>query len=37
MPIEGSDGRTLRLDDVANVKWDHQPLIGDAVINDGPA
>src|ERR671920_184415 len=24
-----------RLDDVANVKWDSQPLIGDAVVNDG--
>ena len=26
----------LRLGDVANVVEDHQPLIGDAVINDGP-
>src|ERR687893_152957 len=34
-PLEGSDGSNLRLDDVANVKWDSQPLIGDAVINDG--
>src|SRR5215213_5760370 len=33
--LEGSDGKKLRLDDVANVKWDSQPLIGDAVINDG--
>src|ERR687889_294284 len=33
--LEGSDGKNLRLDDVANVKWDSQPLIGDAVINDG--
>jgi CzcA family heavy metal efflux pump len=30
------DGRTLRIGDVANVVEDHQPLIGDAVINDGP-
>src|ERR687892_2389861 len=35
IPLEGSDGSNLRLDDVANVKWDSQPLIGDAVINDG--
>jgi CzcA family heavy metal efflux pump len=36
IPLEGSDGTKLRLDDVANVKWDSQPLIGDAVVNDGP-
>ena len=30
------DGKPLRLADVANVVEDHQPLIGDAVINDGP-
>src|SRR5215211_3576884 len=35
VPLKGSDGSKLRLDDVANVKWDSQPLIGDAVINDG--
>src|ERR671910_3470075 len=35
IPLEGSDGSNLRLDDVANVKWDSQPLIGDAVVNDG--
>src|ERR687898_669865 len=35
VPLEGSDGKKLRLDDVANVKWDSQPLIGDAVVNDG--
>lgn len=29
------DGRPLRLADVANVMEGHQPLIGDAVINDG--
>ena len=32
--VVGSDG--LVLSDVANVVEDHQPLIGDAVINDGP-
>jgi CzcA family heavy metal efflux pump len=30
------DGRTLKLADVASVVKDHQPLAGDAVINDGP-
>ena len=29
-------GRPLLLGDVADVVVDHQPLIGDAVINDGP-
>ncbi len=29
------DGKPLRLGDVADVVEDHQPLIGDAVINDG--
>lgn len=29
------DGSILVLGDVADLKWDHQPLIGDAVINDG--
>jgi len=34
---EGTDMRpALRLSDVATVTEDHQPLIGDAVINDGP-
>jgi Cu/Ag efflux pump CusA len=33
VPIEGTGGR-LRLTDVANVVEDHQPLIGDAVVND---
>lgn len=32
--VAGSDG--LVLSDVANVVEDHQPLIGDAIINDGP-
>ncbi len=31
--VKGTD---LTLGDVAEVKIDHQPLIGDAVINDGP-
>lgn len=31
--VEGSDGK-LRLTDVANVVENHQPLIGDAVVND---
>jgi CzcA family heavy metal efflux pump len=29
------DGRAVQLSDVAHVVEDHQPLIGDAVINDG--
>ena len=35
VPLEGRNGEELTLDDVANVQWDSQPLIGDAVINDG--
>lgn len=35
VPLEGSDGTKLRLEDVATVDWGHQPLSGDAVINDG--
>ena len=35
IPLEGSDGSNLRLDDVATVGYGHQPLIGDAVIDDG--
>jgi CzcA family heavy metal efflux pump len=31
-----SDGSPLTLGDLGQVVWDHQPLIGDAVINDGP-
>jgi len=31
--VEGSGGR-LRLGEVTNIKVDHQPLIGDAVVND---
>ena len=34
--VAEKDGRTVRLQDVADVVQDHQPLIGDAVINDGP-
>ena len=34
--LNGEDDRTLRLGDVANVVEDHQPLIGSAIINDGP-
>lgn len=33
VPVEGTDGR-LRLGDVTTVVEDHQPLIGDAVVND---
>lgn len=36
VPVEARDGKTLRLSDVATIVEDHQPLIGDAVINDGP-
>lgn len=36
VPISTEDGRTITLSDVAVVREDHQPLIGDAVINDGP-
>jgi CzcA family heavy metal efflux pump len=30
------DGTALQLQDVSDVVWAHQPLIGEAVINDGP-
>jgi CzcA family heavy metal efflux pump len=33
VPVEGTSGR-LRLTDVSKVVEDHQPLIGDAVVND---
>jgi CzcA family heavy metal efflux pump len=36
VPVEVVNGKTVRLSDVANVKWDTWPLVGDAVINDGP-
>jgi len=32
----GKDGKPLLLRDVARVVVDHQPMIGDAIINDGP-
>ena len=35
IPLEGSNGTNVRLDDVASVGWGHQPLIGDAVVDDG--
>jgi Cu/Ag efflux pump CusA len=34
--IEDTAGRTVRLEQVASVVEDHQPLIGDAVLADGP-
>jgi len=36
VPIEVVNGRTVRMSDVADVKWDTWPMVGDAVINDGP-
>ncbi|MPZ94302.1 MAG: AcrB/AcrD/AcrF family protein [Propionibacteriales bacterium] len=36
VPIKERDGQAIQLSDVARVVEDHQPLIGDAVINDGP-
>jgi Cu/Ag efflux pump CusA len=35
VPIDGN--KTKRLGDVATVVEDHQPLIGDAIVNDAPA
>ncbi|MGH7548275.1 MAG: efflux RND transporter permease subunit [Gemmatimonadales bacterium] len=34
--VQVVNGKPVRLGDVAEVKWDTWPLIGDAVINDGP-
>jgi CzcA family heavy metal efflux pump len=34
--VQNADGTPVPLDTVADVKQDHQPLIGDAIINDGP-
>ena len=34
--LTASNGKTLRLKDVAQVVEGHQPLVGDAVINGGP-
>src|SRR5207237_1880048 len=44
VPVEGPDGETpptangepLRLGDIADVVEDHQPLVGDAVVDDAP-
>jgi CzcA family heavy metal efflux pump len=36
IPIATEDGRQVRLEQVADLRRDHQPLIGDAVINEGP-
>ena len=33
--LVGSDGKTRQLGDIANVLEDHQPMIGDGIINDG--
>jgi CzcA family heavy metal efflux pump len=35
IPVERRNGRPVRLGEVANVVQGHQPLVGDAVINDG--
>lgn len=35
IPITTASGQTLKLEDVADLVRDHQPLIGDAVVNDG--
>ncbi|TAL07365.1 MAG: efflux RND transporter permease subunit [Chloroflexota bacterium] len=34
--LSARDGRLVKLSDIADLKLDHQPLAGDAVINDGP-
>jgi CzcA family heavy metal efflux pump len=36
VPLYREDGTRVSLGDVADLVWDHQPLTGDAVINDGP-
>lgn len=36
VPVVERDGKVLRLADMGEVLIDHGPLIGDAVINDGP-
>ena len=36
VPVVERDGKVLRLADMGEVVIDHGPLIGDAVINDGP-
>ncbi|WP_325002519.1 efflux RND transporter permease subunit [Intrasporangium sp.] len=36
LPVTTRSGKTITLDQVADLKRDHQPLVGDAVVNDGP-
>ena len=36
IPIINGAGKQIRLSDVADLRRDHQPLVGDAVINGGP-
>ncbi|HEV3364620.1 MAG TPA: efflux RND transporter permease subunit, partial [Acidimicrobiia bacterium] len=36
VPVKAKDGATVRLGDIATIKWEEPLLIGDAVINDGP-
>ncbi|OLC00182.1 MAG: acriflavin resistance protein [Candidatus Rokubacteria bacterium 13_1_40CM_68_15] len=36
VPLEVHEGKTVLLGDVAEVKWETWPMIGDAVINGGP-
>jgi CzcA family heavy metal efflux pump len=36
VPVLQTANRTVRIGDIANVVWDTWPLVGDAVINDGP-
>jgi CzcA family heavy metal efflux pump len=36
VPIKQEAGKPVRIGDIARVQQGHQPLIGDAVINDGP-
>lgn len=35
--VEDVSGRRLSIGDIANVSEDHQPLIGDALVNDAPS
>ncbi len=35
IPIEKQNGKQISVGDVADLVWGHQPLVGDAVINDG--
>jgi CzcA family heavy metal efflux pump len=36
VPVKVRNGQTLRMGDVARIVWDTWPMVGDAVINDGP-